>query len=67
MPWPAKLPVADGGEYQLEWEGSGEPSKVSLVMVKAPTDDLVEAAQVLIDKGCQDQLDLLIETSAKAD
>ena len=67
VPWPAKLPVADGGEYQLEWDGSGEPSKVSLVMVKAPADDLVEAAQVLIDKGCQDQLDLLIETSAKAD
>ena len=67
VPWPAQLPVADGGEYQLEWDGSGEPSKVSFVMVKAPSDDLVDAAQVLIDKGCQHQLDLLVETSAKAD
>ena len=67
VPWPAQVPVADGGEYQLEWDGSGEPSKVSFVMVKAPSDDLVDAAQVLIDKGCQHQLDLLVETSAKAD
>jgi len=67
VPWPAKLPVADGGEYQLEWDGSGEPSKVSFAMVKAPTDDLVDAAQVLIEKGCQHQLDLLVETSAKTD
>jgi hypothetical protein len=67
VPWPSQLPVADGGEYQLEWDGSGEPSKVSFVMVKAPTDDLVDAAQVLIDKGCQAQLDLLVETSEKAD
>ena len=67
VPWPAKLPVSDGGEYQLEWDGSGEPNKVSFVMVKAPSDDLVDAAQVLIDKGCQAQLDLLVETSAKAD
>ncbi len=68
VPWPAKLPVADGGEYQLEWDGSGEPNKVSFVLVQAPpSDDLVDAAQVLIDKGCQAQLDLLVETSAKAD
>ena len=64
----SKLPVANGGEYQLEWDGSGEPNKVSFVMVQAPpSDDLVDAAQVLIDKGCQAQLDLLVETSAKAD
>src|SRR5687768_16635200 len=50
VPWPAKLPVADGGEYQLEWDGSGEPNKVNFVMVKTPpSDDLVDAAQVLID------------------
>lgn len=67
VPWPAKLPVADGGEYQLEWDGSGEPNKVSFVMVKPPTDDQVDAAQVLIEKGCQHQLDLLVETSAKAE
>jgi hypothetical protein len=67
VPWPAKLPVADGGEYQLEWDGSGEPKKVSFVMVRTPSADLVDAAQLLIDKGCQHQLDLLVATSAKAD
>ncbi len=67
VPWPAKLPVADGGEYQLEWADTGEPSKVNFVMVPTPTADLVDAAQMLIDKGCQHQLDLLVETSAKSD
>ncbi len=68
VPWPATLPATDGGEYQLEWDGSGEPNKISFAMVQAPpSDDLVDAAQVLIDKGCQAQLDLLVETSAKAD
>jgi hypothetical protein len=67
VPWPAKLPVANGGEYQLEWSGSGEPNKVSFVVVPVPAGDLVAAAQLLIDKGCQHQLDLLVETSAKAD
>ena len=67
VPWPAKMPVADGGEYQLEWDGSGEPSKLSFVVVPAPPADLVDAAQLLMDKGCQSQLDLLVETSDKAD
>ena len=66
MPWPAKLPVADGGEYQLELAGSGEPASSASSTVNAPPTDLVGAAQVLIDKGCQNQLDLLVETAAKA-
>ena len=30
-----------------------------------PTDDLVGAAQVLIEHGCQNQLDLLVESASK--
>lgn len=67
VPWPAQLPIANGGEYQLELAGSGDRSKLSFVIVNAPPSDLVGAAQLLIDKGCQNQLDLLVETAAKAD
>lgn len=65
-PWPAGLPVTNGGEYQLEMAG-GDSSTLSFVMVNAPPSDLVGAAQLLINKGCQNQLDLLVETAAKAE
>jgi hypothetical protein len=67
VPWPATLPVANGGEYQLELTGSGDTGKLTFVMVNAPPSDLVGAAQLLIDKGCQNQLDLLVETADKAE
>jgi hypothetical protein len=67
VPWPAQLPVANGGEYQLEWAGGGDSSRLSFVKVNRPPADLVAAAQLLIDKGCQNQLDLLIETAGNAD
>jgi len=66
VPWPAQLPVANGGEFELELAG-GDRGKLTFVTVNAPPADLVGAAQLLIDKGCQNQLDLLIETAAKAE
>lgn len=66
VPWPAQLPVANGREYQLELTGSGDVGKVSFVTVNAPPADLVAAAELLIAKGCQNQLDLLIESADKA-
>ena len=67
VPWPAQLPVTDGGEYQLEWASGGDRNTVNFVMVGAPPADLVDAAKLLIDKGCQNQLDLLLETAGKDD
>jgi hypothetical protein len=63
--WPASLPVADSAEYQIEWAGTGDKSKVTFVKVAATPSDLVGAAQVLIEKGCQNQLDLLVESASK--
>lgn len=67
VPWPATLPVVNGSEYQLELAGSGDTGKLSIVMVNGPPSDMVGAAQLLIDKGCQNQLELLVETADKAD
>ena len=65
LAWPAKLPVTDGSEYQVAWD-NGERNKLSFVTVSAPPTDLPGAAQLLISKGCQYQLDLLVESAAKA-
>ncbi len=60
LPWPAQLPVTDGAEYQVEWSGGAETTTVSFVkLAMAPTDP-VGAAQTLIEKGCDRQLDSLV-------
>jgi hypothetical protein len=65
--WPAALPITGGTEYQVEWPDGADSSKLNVVTVNSlPTDDLVGAAQVLIENGCQKQLDLLVESASKA-
>jgi hypothetical protein len=62
--WPANLPVTEGAEYQLEWPNSADKSAVSFVLVPGAPADLVGAAKVLLDKGCQNQLDLLVDNAS---
>ena len=64
-PWPASVPIKGGASYQLEWPDTGEKSSVELVTVANPPTDLVGAAQVLLENGCQKQLDLLVESASK--
>jgi hypothetical protein len=66
LAWPAKLPVKDGSEYQVTWVESGERNKMNFVTVSSPPTDLPGAAQLLIEKGCEYQLDLLVDSAAKA-
>ena len=63
--WPAALPLKSGGEYQIEWPDTGERSSLDVVTVANPPADLIGAAQVLIENGCQKQLDLLVESASK--
>jgi len=65
-PWPAALPIRSAGSYQVEWQGTGEKSSLDVVLVPAAPADLVGAAQVLIQNGCQKQLDLLVESASKS-
>jgi hypothetical protein len=64
--WPAALPIKNGASYQIEWPDTGERSSLSFVNVPGTPGDLVGAAQVLIQNGCQKQLDLLVESATKA-
>jgi len=65
MMWPAALPIASGSEYQIEWPETGDKSSVTFVTVPNAPSDIVGAAQVLIENGCQNQLDLLVESASK--
>ena len=64
--WPAALPINPGAPYQLEWADTGDKSSVTFVAVPNTPPDLVGAAQVLIENGCQHQLDLLVDSASKA-
>jgi hypothetical protein len=63
--WPAALPIASGAEYQIEWPETGDKSSLTFVTVPNAPTDLVGAAQMLIENGCQHQLDLLVEGASK--
>lgn len=63
--WPASLPIRSGAQYEIEWPDTGDKSSVTFVSVPNAPPDLVGAAQVLIENGCQHQLDLLVESAGK--
>ncbi len=63
--WPANLPLVSGADYQIEWQDTGEKSTVTIVKVPPSGDDLVDAAQVLIQNGCNNQLDVLVDSASK--
>ena len=63
--WPAALPVKSGAEFELQWPDAADNGKVYFVLVSAPPADLVATAQVLIENGCQNQLDLLVSSASK--
>lgn len=63
--WPAALPVKSGAQYQIEWADTGDKSSLDVVTVNSVPADLVGTAQVLIQNGCQNQLNLLVAGASK--
>ena len=64
-PWPAAMPIKSGATYQIEWPETGDKSDLDVVTVQSAPADLVGAAQVLLQNGCQKQLDLLVQSASK--
>ena len=64
--WPAALPVTNHASYDVTWADTGEKNNVNIVTIAQPPADVVGAAQVLIENGCQRQLDLLVESASKS-
>lgn len=63
--WPSTLALTSGADYSIEWQDTGEKSNVTIIKVAASGDDLVGAAQVLIENGCENQLDVLVDSASK--
>jgi len=59
--WPASLKVAQGAEYKMAMAEGASTESVKFVMIPVVPKDPVEAAQVLVDHGCQNQLDVLVD------
>lgn len=64
--WPTAMQVKTGGQYQIDWGDSGDKSSLDVVTVSSVPSDLVGTAKVLIENGCQNQLDLLVAGAGKA-
>ncbi|HEX8667144.1 MAG TPA: hypothetical protein VF727_02085 [Allosphingosinicella sp.] len=62
LAWPQRLPIAAGSEYEVSLAGSEAPSRVRFDVLPAVPSDTSATAQLLLEKGCQHQLDLLLET-----
>ena len=64
--WPGALPVVTGAEYRIDGPNEGDNTSLSFVTVASAPSDLVGTAQLLIENGCQNQLDLLVAGASKA-
>ena len=67
LPWPAQVPIRAGAEYQLNWTGAPEPTRLTFATLAREPNDLTSVAQALVTENCQNQLDLLIETAPTED
>lgn len=62
--WPERLPIADGAEYSVKWAGEAEARRLRFNAVDGVGDDPTALARAFIDKGCEAQLDRLIQNAA---
>ena len=58
--WPAALPISEGVDYQLALKDGPSPEGVRFSLMPAIPSDAVDTAEALIQRGCQNQLDVLV-------
>jgi hypothetical protein len=62
LAWPRALPIANNAAYELSQAGTAVPTQVQLKLVGPVSTDYQAMADVLIRNGCQQQLDLLVDS-----
>lgn len=62
LSWPSNLPIADGPQYNLSWQGAAAPTRLRFKTLPSQPSGLEDMASSLIRNQCDAQLDLLIET-----
>ena len=65
--WPASLPVASGARYRLSWAGLAQPVEIGFAVLDSSAGGLESMAATLIERKCDAQLNLLVETVALPD
>ena len=61
--WPGDLPIADNARYQLSQAGTAVPTSITFRTLGSTPGDMQAVAQALIANGCQEQLDLLVDSA----
>ena len=61
LAWPSTIKIADGAEYQLALAGGATSERVRIAVMSAVPEGLTDAAQALISRGCQNQLNVLLD------
>lgn len=61
LAWPAAVKITDGSEYQLALAGGTTSEKVKFAVLPTIPEGVTDAAQALIARGCQNQLDVLVD------
>ena len=64
--WPAALGIANGGEYRFRQPGVAVPTRITFKTLASEPTDLTEVAAALIENQCQEQLDLLVESTEES-
>jgi hypothetical protein len=62
LAWPERVSVAADARYEVRWTGGAEASRLTFKALGSAPQDEQALAQALIAKGCQNQLDTLLET-----
>jgi len=63
LAWPAGSRVANGGSYTLSMRGVAVPTRITFRTLASEPADLQAVAAALIANGCQEQLEILVETA----
>ena len=60
--WPSGTQIVNGGAYSFAEPGVAVPTRITFRTLTTEPTDLQAVAAALIENGCQDQLDVLVET-----
>jgi len=63
LPWPPGASIANGAAYSFRQPGVAVPVRITFRTLSTQPTDLQAVAAALIANGCQEQLDLLVESA----
>ena len=61
LDWPSAVPVTGGSDYKLALADGVETQKIRFAIMPIIPTEAVDAAQALVERGCQNQLDVLVD------